>query len=470
VKYLTFLPEALVVAGAVTVLLSARLRPAFHRRMRTRLPWLVAALLLVALGVELWAGATVASYYGGGLLQDRFALFMKASVLVATAIAIAAADWPVEDSLSFSLAMPMLAAFGVMVTASAGDFVGVWVGVEVTAAAGLAMLALRRPDQAMRLLIAGGAAGALLLLGLSYVYATSGTADLTNMRQMLAGVAPTLPLAIPVALAIGALAFRASLGPLQVSGGASTPAASPLSAALVTGLSATAALVAAVKITAALGPVATVFGPFLELVAGLTMLGGGAAALAVRAPRARTGFLAAAQAGWVLAGLATHYQAGTAAAVFLLGAMVIAATAGPAVMGALGGSEAAMAGLGTLRPHRAVALSLCLLSLAGVPPLAGFFGEFTVASALAGAGRFELLAAGLVSGVLCVVAAIGTIRVLYLVNPLEESRRAGVVLPLWSRLSAAGAVALAVVIPAYALFANPILGLAYQSAAGLGLH
>jgi NADH-quinone oxidoreductase subunit N len=468
-KYLSFVPEALVVAGAALVLLNARFQPAVHRRMRTQLPWLVAALLVVALGVELWAGGTVGTYYGGGLVQDRFALYMKAAALLATAIAIAAADWPVEDSLSFSLAMPMLAAFGVMVTASAGDFIGVWVGLEVTAVAGLAMLSLRRPDQAMRLLVTGAAVGALLLIGLAYVYATSGTSDLGDMRQMLTGVAPTLPLGIPIALVLGAIAFRASLGPLQVSGGAFAPPASPLSNALVTGLSAAAALVAAVKITAAFGPVATVFGPFLGLVAAVTMIGGGAAALAMRAPRARIGFLAAAQAGWVLAGLSTHYQAGTAAAVFLIGALVIAATAGPAVMGALGASEAAMAGFGILRPHRAVALSLCLLSLAGAPPLAGFFGEFTVASALAGAGRFELLAAGLLSGVLCVIATLGTVRVLYLVNPVDESRRAGIVLPVWSRFSAGAAVVLAVVIPAYGLFANALLGLAVQSAEGLGL-
>jgi NADH-quinone oxidoreductase subunit N len=216
--------------------------------------------------------------------------------------------------------------------------------------------------------------------------------------------------------------------------------------------------------------VAPLFGPFLEAVAMITMVGGGAAALAVRAPRTRIGFLAASQSGWVLAGLSTHYQQGLEASVFLLGALVIAATAGPAVMGALGAAETTMSGLGALRPHRAVALSLCLLSLAGVPPLAGFFGQFTVASAIAGAGRFELLAAGLAGSVLCLVAALGTIRVLYLLTPLEESRRAGVVLPVWSRFSAGAAVVLAFVIPAYSLFANPILALAFQSAEGLGLR
>jgi hypothetical protein len=53
---------------------------------------------------------------------------------------------------------------------------------------------------------------------------------------------------------------------------------------------------------------------------------------------------------------------------------------------------------------------------------------------------------------------------------VEESRRAGVVLPVWSRFSAGAAIVLALAIPAYSLFANPILGLAFQSAEGLGLR
>ena len=469
-KYATFIPEALVVAGAISLLLSARLRPAGHRRMRSRLPWYAALILVIALGIELSAGANVGSYLGGGLVQDRFALFAKAAALLATAIAIAVADWPAEDSLSLSLAMPMLAVFGVMVTASAGDFVGVWAGVEVAGAAGVAMLAMRRPDLAMRLLLAGGAAGALLLLGLAYVYATAGTADLLGMRQVLQGVAPTLPLAVPVALALGSLAFRASMSSAQLGDPAPLAAASPLSTGLITGLSATAALVAAIKIAAAVGPLASVFGPFLEVVAGIVMVGGGAAALAVRAPRTRIAFLAAAQSGWVLAGLSTHSRAGLGAAVFMLGALVIAATAGPAVMGAGGAAEAGVVGMSTSRPHRAAALALCLLSLAGVPPLAGFFGEFAVASAVAQTGHFELVSAGLLGGVMAVAAAIGTIRVLFLFSPLEEGRRTGFALPVWTRFSAGAAVVLGVVIAAYSVFANPIISLAFQGAEGLGLR
>ena len=98
----------------------------------------------------------------------------------------------------------------------------------------------------------------------------------------------------------------------------------------------------------------------------------------------------------------------------------------------------------------------------------GFFGEFTVGAALAQSGHFELLALGLLGSLMGMVAALGTLRVLYLQNPLDEARRGGVALPVWTRLSRGGAVALCVVIAAYGLFANPILALADQGAEGAG--
>ena len=104
-----------------------------------------------------------------------------------------------------------------------------------------------------------------------------------------------------------------------------------------------------------------------------------------------------------------------------------------------------------------------------MPPLAGFFGEFAVGTALAKGGHFELLALGLLGTTLSSVAVLGTLRTMFLQNPLDEARRAGVVLPAWTRLSGTAAVALCIVIAAYGLFASPILALADQGAEGLGL-
>ena len=467
-KDFALLPEALVAAAAVILLIGGRLSW-ISPGARRSLPTVVALVTLVALGVELWAGATLGTYFGGGLVQDRFALFAKAAALLATTIAFAVVDWTAEDSVTVGLAMPLLATFGVMIAASAGDLVALWAGLELAAAAGVVMVALRRPDLALRLLVTGGVASAMLLTCLAFLYASVGTASLGTMRAVLFSGAPTLALAIPIFLVISGLAVRAALAPFQLASIPASLGASPLGAGLVLGLVAAAAATVAIKLVAALTPIPTVYSTYLEVVAALAMVGGGAAALAAQSPRAKLAYLAAGQIGWVAAGLVTHYRSGLGASLFLLGAFAVAATCGPAVMGRAEGGEAALAGMGALRPARAAGLALAMLSLAGAPPLAGFFGEFAVAASLAQSGHFALLALGILGSVLSVAAVAGPLRVMYIQSPPDEARR-GTRLPVVSGLSSFGAVAFCGVIAVYGLLSSPILGLADQGAEALGLR
>ena len=460
--YAVFLPEALVVAGAIAILFASR-------AWRPFLVQAAVGLALVALAVELWAGAVTSSYLGGALVQDRFALFVKAATLLTAAIALAAADWSAEDSLQLGLAMPLLASFGIMVAASSADLVGLWAGLELAAAASVVLVALRRPDLALRLLVVGGVASMLILVGLAFVYATTGAAGLLAIRAMLTGQAPTLALAIPVLLLVGGLAVRAGLAPFHVANLPVGLGASPLGAALVIGLAALAAATVAVKLVGALLPVSAAYVPWAYAVSGLAMVGGGVAAMAARSPRPRLAYLAIGQLGWVAAGLSTHSRSGIASSLFLIGAFAVAATCGPALLGRAEGGEAAIRGFGTVRPARAAGLALAVLSLAGAPPLAGFFGELAVAASLAQSGNFALLGAGLVGSILSVVAALGTLRAMYLQSSLEESRR-GAALPAVTMFSTAGAVVFCVVVAAYGVFGYPIMGLADQGAEALGLR
>jgi len=467
VKYLVLLPEALVVAAAVFVLMSGRLGW-LSPGARRSLPALIALVTLVALGLELWAGATLATYFEGGLVQDRFALFAKAAVLLAATIAFAVVDWTAEDSLTIGLAMPLLAAFGVMVAASAGDLVALWAGLEVAAAAAVVMVSLRRPDLALRLLVSGGVASALLLIGLAFLYASAGTSSLSMLRVDLFGSAPTIALAIPVFLVISGLAARAALAPFQLASIPASLGASPLGAGLVLGLVAAAAATVAIKLVGALAPIPAVYSTYLEVIAAFAMVAGGAAALASHSPRVRLAYLATGQIGWVASGLVTHYRSGLAGSLFLLGAFVVAATCGPAVMGRAEGGEQGLAGMGVLRPGRAAGLSLAMLSLAGAPPLAGFFGEFAVAASLAQSGHFALLTLGVFGSALSLAAVAGTMRVMYIQSPPDEARRL-TRLPVLTGLSSFGAVAFCVVIAAYGILSSPILSLADQGAEALGL-
>src|SRR4029077_487157 len=198
----------------------------------------------------------------------------------------------------------------------AGDLLGLWAGLELAAAAGVVLVSLRRPDLGLRLLVVGGVASALVLVGLAFLYANVGDADLASIRAALLNHKATIVLAVPVLLLLSGLAVRASVAPFHVGTLPVGLGASPLGAGLTIGLVAVAASIVALKLAAALLPVPEVYAPYAQLVAARARVGGGAAALAVRSPRPRMAYLAVSQVGWIAAGMSTHFQAGIAGSLF----------------------------------------------------------------------------------------------------------------------------------------------------------
>src|SRR4029077_5841307 len=98
-------PEALIAGTAALLLVIGRLG-GIPRSWRPVVPAVVVGGVPPALVLEMWVGAPLANLFGGGFVQDRFALFAKAAALLAVGAAIAVTDWSAEDSLSVGLAMP----------------------------------------------------------------------------------------------------------------------------------------------------------------------------------------------------------------------------------------------------------------------------------------------------------------------------------------------------------------------------
>jgi NADH-quinone oxidoreductase subunit N len=227
------------------------------------------------------------------------------------------------------------------------------------------------------------------------------------------------------------------------------------------------AALALAKLLAALSGASAAWSLWVAVLAAFTMVVGGLrAAAAGGSLRTLTGWLVVNQVGWVAAGLSTHDRLGTAAALFLTGALVIAGAASPPLAGSAESGAAAVAGLGRREPARAAALALVLLSLAGAPPLAGFFGEFTVAAELVRSGLGWVLACGLLGSLLATVGVVRALRLVYVEPGFDEVRPSG---PRQPPLWAPEALLPAALVLAYGLFANPIHSLAAQGAAALGL-
>jgi NADH-quinone oxidoreductase subunit N len=433
-------PEALVAGAGVVCLLERR----FAVLRRSWLPPAAALVVLAALAVELIWGGQLTTLFGGGFSQDRFALFAKAAILLTTLLIVLAADW---RELGFtSLGLTLLAAFGGMVAASATDLAVLWAGLELAVLASVAALGLRDPAAARRLLPLLAALGALVALGMALLAAGAGTIVLNGMRAGL--VTPVaLPLAIAVLLVLGALFVQLGLatflGPLG-----------PLATA--------AAGIVLLKVAGAVIGLAVAWTFFVPAVAALAMLAAALGAVAGGPARGIVGWAGLLQLGWVVAGLAGGSRAALGASLFLFGAYLVASAAAPIV---LGDAPHGLAGLAERSAARAAAFAICLLSLAGIPPLAGFFGEFAIAAQLAHAGLFWLVAVGFFAWALVGFAVLRDLRLIFLASPGEHvaHTRQGV-------FATGGAALAAVVVVAYVLFANPISGLAVQGASAVGLR
>ena len=431
------LPEALVGVAALACLLEPRL----GGPRRGWPPAVAAVVLVAALALELTEGAQVVTLFHGGFSQDRFALFAKAALLLAALLVVLASDW--TDLGGTGAGLTLLACFGGLVAAGAGDLLGLWAGLELAALASLALAGLREPVAARRLLVPVAAMGGLAALGMALLAAGAGTTVLAGIRASL-GQPAALPLAVALLLVMGALLSQL----------AAAPALGPFA----TG----AAAIVLLKFAATVAILASAWAVLIPAVAAVAMVVAALGAVGAGPARGILGWAGLLQLGWVVAGLAGGTRLSIGAALFLLGAYLVASAAAPL---ALGEAPHGLAGLAERSGARAAGFAVCLLSLAGVPPLAGFFGVFAVSAQLVRGGLFWLVVLGLFASAVVAFAVLRDLRLVVLAPPGEALVRGHS-----ARLALTGAGAAAVVVLAYGFLANPISGLALQGATAVGLR
>jgi NADH-quinone oxidoreductase subunit N len=216
------------------------------------------------------------------------------------------------------------------------------------------------------------------------------------------------------------------------------------------------------KFVGAVSGLALAWSIMIPILAALAMVVAALGAVAGGPARGILGWAGLLQLGWVVAGIAGGSRLALGTSLFLFGAYLVASAAAPLV---LGDTPHGLAGLAERSVVRAGGFAICLLSLAGIPPLAGFFGEFAVASQLVRGGLFWLVAVGLFASAVVGFAVLRDLRLVFLASSGEQVLRVP-----HPRLAMGGAALAAAVVIAYAFFANPISGLAVQGAAAVGLR
>ncbi|MBM4342318.1 MAG: NADH-quinone oxidoreductase subunit N [Deltaproteobacteria bacterium] len=454
------LPELLVLATALVVLVADLFVGQVGRRQ----------LLPVALvGVCAALGALLAVVPDSGeLLGGRFAVdplgwWFKLALLGAAAgvLALAQPAWqgdgragPTLANRGEFLAVLLFNLAGMLVVPSARDAVTFYLALETATMPLFLLVAWRRnaagAEAALKYLVVGALASAMLLYGLAWLYGVTGTLDLTAM----AGRLPATPAAyLGLGLVVGGLGFKLTLAPLhfwapQVYAGAPLPVAAWL------GTASKGAAVAAVVLVLyrVAGPHAQGWTLAVALLAALTMTIGNLGAVVQTNVLRLLAFSAVSQAGYLLVGLCGATRDGAAAVTYYLLVYVVTnlgAFAAAAVVHHHTGSQdlAAFRGLSRRHPLLALAMMLALFGLAGIPPLGGFTGKFFLFAVAAQADLHGLVAVAAVNSTVSLYYYLRIVRQMY-IEPDDSAAPAtptGLLPGLALVTATAGGIALGVV-------------------------
>ncbi|MFP5509210.1 MAG: NADH-quinone oxidoreductase subunit NuoN [Alphaproteobacteria bacterium] len=394
-------------------------------KMAPLLTWVTAAafvLLAAWIGLN-GAGDNVA--FGGMFHDDAFARFAKVTILLSAAAVLLMSQDYMERRGLLRFEYPILVSLsvvGMMVMVSAGDLMALYMGLELQSLALYVIASLRRDslkstEAGLKYFILGALSSGLLLYGASLVYGYAGTTLFSGIIAAAGSGEMSLGLLFGLVFVISGLAFKISAVPFHMW----TPDVYEGSPTPVTAFFATAPKVAAMALFArvlhdAFGGATADWQQILALLSVLSMFLGAIAAIGQRNIKRLMAFSSIAHMGYALMGLAAGTAFGVQA---MLVYMAIYVTMNVGTFAFILSMEkdgqpvtdvAALNMYAKREPGRALAMLILLFSLAGVPPLVGFFGKFYVLRAAYDAGLAWLAIAGVIASV---IGAFYYLRIVY---------------------------------------------------------
>lgn len=409
----------------------------------------IAAALAAVVVYRSVAQSSQVSMFGGMLIADRASMFLSIVICAGTALTALISplhqieyDW--ENGEYYG--MLVLAAAGMVMMAMAGDLVATFLGLETMSLAVYVLTASRRGSRrategAMKYFLMGAFATAFLLYGMALLYGSTGTTDLVLMAERLRERGQDPLAVIGVVLLVVAFGFKVAAVPFHMW----TPDAYEGAATPVTGFMAAvvkgAAFAGALRVfTLGLGgdfmPLGNMgWGGIFAVLAAITMTVGNLAALRQENVKRMLAYSSISHAGVLLVGLVAFGLepggTGRAALLYYLAAYAVTTLGAFAVVVWIGSREHERvlvddwAGLSSRHPGAALAMTLFLLSLGGIPPTAGFFGKFAVFQAAMDAHDGQLLwlvVVGVLNSVLSIFYYLRVVMAMYFREPLGEFR------------------------------------------------
>jgi NADH-quinone oxidoreductase subunit N len=407
------LPEIVISVYAIAALLFGAYTG--KDKMAGMLVWLTAALFAV---MALWIGASsgggTRTAFDGMFNDDGFARFAKVTILLsAGAVLVLGQEYMARrDILRFEYPLLVaLAVVGMMVMVSAGDLMALYMGLELQSLALYVVASLRRDsakstEAGLKYFVLGALSSGLLLYGASLTYGYAGTTLFSGIIDAAEGQAP-IGLLLGLVFVLAGLAFKISAVPFHmwtpdVYEGAPTP---------ITAFFATAPKVAAMALVArvvhdAFGDVVADWQQVLAVLSLLSMFLGGIAAIGQTDIKRLMAYSSIAHMGYALMGLAAGTVFGVQAMLIYMAIYVTMNVGTFAFILSMERDGQPVTDIRALnmyskaQPGRALAMLILLFSLAGVPPLLGFFGKLYVLRAAYEGGLAWLAVAGVIASVI----------------------------------------------------------------------
>jgi len=430
------LPEIWLAFAAMALLMVG----VFSGNQSTRfLIWLSVLTLAVAFVLVLVGPPDTAVTFSGMFLVDRFAVFTKSLVLIASALALIMSLGYLRSEKMERFEYPVLlvlATLGMLMMISANDLIALYLGLELQGLALYVVAAFRRDsgrstEAGLKYFVLGALSSGMLLYGCSLIYGFTGSTSFATIQAGLAGgEGSSIGLIVGLVFLIAGLAFKVSAVPFHmwtpdVYEGAPTPI--------------TAFFAVAPKIAAMALFVRVMAGPFLELTADWqqvifvisvgSMLLGAFAAIWQQNIKRLMAYSSIGHMGYGLIGLATGTADGVRGVLVYLSiylAMNVGAFAVILSMrrdGEMVERIEDLAGLSRTNPLMALAMGIFMFSLAGVPPLAGFFAKFYIFMAAINNGLYTLAVIGVVASVVGAYYYVRIVKIMYFDDPAEPFER-----------------------------------------------
>ena len=429
------LPEIFLSSLAMLLLLITVFSPGGSKSLLGNISFIgiAATAVLVASG---W-GANITSF-NGSVVQDNFATFFKIVFLISAGLSILISDKYMErEGCNHGELYPIIlfTTVGMMLMASGTDLMVIFLGLEVMSVslyvlAGFNRNNLKSNEAGLKYFLLGAFSTGFLLYGMALIYGATGTTRISKIATIVGQM--TLPsanimLVVGMLLMFTGFAFKVAAAPFHMW----TPdvyegAPTPMTAFMSTGAKA-AAFAASLRIfLVALPTLQVEWGQLLWVLAVMTMTVGNITALRQDNIKRMLAYSSIAHAGYCLVGFAAGNGTGTAGILFYMlsyafmniGAFAIIILV--AKKGEPNGTVMDLAGFGFKHPVLALAMTIFMFSLAGVPPTAGFIGKFYLFSGAIQKGYIWLAILGVLNSAASVYYYLRVIVYMYMKEPTEE--------------------------------------------------